>query len=154
MTSEIFIQAKGQDWGFEFLLDNEAKYNYIHPDCLMFFWIKNPPKTQQECEDRMALANQSLERGLFINASHDDTILSLFNGIVAKKIKRENLKGYNGQIRRCAIVELTFDYDSQSYTETFCVDPSLHPAGVLGSNFCQKLAHRLIPESKKYNNSL
>ena len=135
MTSEIFVQAKGYDWGFTFLLDRTVRYNYIHPACLEFFWVKDMPETKDECHERILSAKNKFDADPFSDISSDDSILMLLDGPVARKTGRKNIKCYDGRLRRCAEVELSFDYKGRTYTETFYVDNKLTVAGVLGSEF-------------------
>lgn len=123
--SEIFVETEdSKDTGFTFLYDRNSILNYIHSECLSFFWAFFENRTSSNAE---IVSNNPIAPVVRVCG----TLPSIDEG-------RRLVKCYDGKIRRCNIVSFRFVVDGKNYNELFAVDKRLRVAGVLGKNFKYK----------------
>ena len=132
---EVFIITEHfKGFGFTFLCDSEAAYNYIHPECLEFYWISDPVAASRVDFESL------MDKDPFSEEISSDAIrFNLFKEQVAKKVCRKVVKCYDGKFRRRAIVSFKFVIDDTIYNELFVVDNSMEVAGILGKDFKLKI---------------
>lgn len=124
---EIFVETKeSRRTGFVFLHDRKFVRNYIHPDCLHYFWVfweDSDSVTTVEDEEVMP-------DGTIVPISH-----MWCDGFPSINKGRRLVRCYDGKFRQCDIVSFRFVVSGKNYNELFAVDKSLRVAGILGKNF-------------------
>lgn len=120
---KIFVETEdSQGIGFIFLHDKKAPHNYIHSECLDFFWGFFETKNEVLSDDDTQVLHL-----------HSQTLPSIDRN-------RKIVKCYDGKFRRSDIVYFRFVINGNSYNEPFVVDKKLCVAGVLGKNFKHKIS--------------